>query len=48
MLNYQCRVREVSCILMVVISTQSIEEVLQLFLLKENYDYFDILEFIIK
>jgi len=26
----------------------SIEEVLQLFLLKESYDYFDILEFIIK
>jgi len=33
---------------MVVISTQSIEEALQLFLLKENYDYFDTLEFIIK
>jgi len=32
---------------MVVISTQSIEKVLQLFLLKENYDYFDILDFII-
>lgn len=48
MLNYQYRVREVSCILMVVIITQSIEEVLQLFLLKENYDYFAILDFIIK
>jgi len=32
MLNYQYHVREVPCVLIVVISTQSIEEVLQLFL----------------
>jgi hypothetical protein len=47
MLNYQYHVREVSFIL-IVLSTELIEEVLQVFLLNENYDFCDILEFITK
>jgi hypothetical protein len=47
MLNYGYHVTEVSFML-IVLSTALIEGVLQLFLLSENYDCCEILEFTIK